>query len=174
MAELPQMRSSAHTHSTYNADRMLVGNAAFTPTVTGVLWRPDDDFAQTAAVQAVFPDPRPPSVAQGLTTRRLQQPVPPQAEETPAMPARRLVQVFIADTNENVPLDRCLLYSGKQQLTDLTDQELFFEIDIKKLLDDHNEKRTKLYDKKVKERTEHLEPARVRDLKMTVVTIASF
>jgi hypothetical protein len=87
---------------------------------------------------------------------------------------RRLIQIFIADPDENVPLDQCLLYSGEQKLTDLTDQELFFEVDVKSLLDKHNKARSLLVNKAVKERTEHLEPARVRDLKMTVVTIAQF
>lgn len=91
-----------------------------------------------------------------------------------AMSARRLVQVFIADPNENVPLTSSVLYSGEQKLTDSTDQELFFELDIKKLLDDHNEKRIKVIDKKIKERTEYLEPAKIRDLKMVVVTVATF
>lgn len=86
----------------------------------------------------------------------------------------RLVQVFIADPNENIPLDDVLLYRGEQKLTDATDQELFYEIDIKSILDAHNAKRIKLIDKKVKERTEHLEPAKIRDLKMVVVTIAQF
>jgi hypothetical protein len=87
---------------------------------------------------------------------------------------RRLVQVFIADPNDNIPVDQCLLYSGEQKLTDLTDQELFFEIDIKSLLAAHNEKRVKIVDKTVKERTEYLEAARVRDLKMVVATLATF
>lgn len=87
--------------------------------------------------------------------------------------ARRVVQVFIADPNENVPLENCLLYEGEVHVTDLTDQELFFELDIKDLLIDHNIKRITFVDKKVKDRTEHLEPAKVRDLKMVVVTVAS-
>ena len=87
---------------------------------------------------------------------------------------RRLVQIFIADPDENVPLDKCLLYSGEQKVTDLTDQELFFEVDVRTLLETHNAVRTKLVNKTVKERVEHLEPARVRDLKMNVVTIAQF
>ena len=91
-----------------------------------------------------------------------------------AQTQRRLIQVFIADPDENVPLDQCLLYTGEQKLTDLTDQELFFEVDVKSILDAHNQKRIALVNKAVKERTEHLEPARVRDLKMTVVTIAQF
>lgn len=98
-----------------------------------------------------------------------------QAEENEvSTPARRLVQVLIVDSDENVPLDQCWLYKGEQKMTDLTDQELFFEIDIKKVLDSHNERRVKLLNKKVKERTEYLEPARVRDLKMVVVNIAQF
>ena len=97
------------------------------------------------------------------------------AKEPPmAATQRRLIQVFIADPNENIPLDQCLIYSGTPQLTDLTDQELFFEIDVKTLLAKHNETRTKVVNKAVKERTEYLEAAKVRDLKMTVVTIAQF
>lgn len=91
-----------------------------------------------------------------------------------ANPSRRLVKVIIVDPNENIPLDQCILFSGEEKLTDLNDQELFFELDIKDLLTKHNEKRTKVIDKKVKERTEYLEPAKIRDLKMVVVKIAEF
>jgi hypothetical protein len=86
----------------------------------------------------------------------------------------RVVQVFIADTDENLELDDRLLYRGDQKLTDLTDQELFFEIDIKTIIDKHNAKRTTTLNKKVKERVEYLEPVRIRELKMTVVDIAKF
>lgn len=87
---------------------------------------------------------------------------------------RRLVQVFIADPDENIPLEKSLLYTGSQKLTDATDQELYFEIDIKTMLEKHNAERTKIVNKKVKERTEYLEPARVRDLRMVVVNVATF
>lgn len=96
-----------------------------------------------------------------------------QQKGVPMPPVRRIIQVIIADSNENVPLDDCVLYKGEQKLTDATDQELFFEIDIKNILEIHNEKRIKFIDKKVKERTEHLEPAKVRDLKMVVITVAT-
>jgi hypothetical protein len=95
-------------------------------------------------------------------------------QEIIAMAARRLVKVVIVDPNENVPLEDAVLYNGEEKMTDATDQELFFEIDIKKVLDDHNAKRAKMIDKKVKERTEYLEPAKIRDLKMVVVNIAAF
>ena len=41
---------------------------------------------------------------------------------------RRLVKVIIIDPNENVPLEDAVLYMGEEVLTDLTDQELFFEL----------------------------------------------
>lgn len=94
--------------------------------------------------------------------------------ETMANPARRMVQVIVVDPNENITLEDCCLYQGTPKMTDATDQELFFELDIKQMLASHNEKRTKVVDKKVKDRVEYLEPAKVRDLKMVVVNIASF
>ena len=87
---------------------------------------------------------------------------------------RRLVQVFISDPDENVPLDNALLFSGPQKMTDLTDQELFFELDIKLILDTHNAIRTTIKNKTIKERTEFLEPTRVSKLKMVVVNVATF
>ena len=96
------------------------------------------------------------------------------ANTQPTKPVRRVVQVFIADPNENVPLEQSLLYQGEVKVTDLTDQELFFEIDIKTILTAYNEKRVKIINKKVKDRTEYLEPVKIRDLKMVVVTVASF
>lgn len=91
-----------------------------------------------------------------------------------ADPKRRLIKVIIVDPDDKVPLDKCLLYSGSEKLTDLTDQELFFEIEIKDVLHDHNEVRKKIINKSVKERTEFLEPIKVRDLRMVVVTVAQF
>lgn len=90
---------------------------------------------------------------------------------------RRIVQVFIADANENIPLEKSLLYQDEKPfLTDLTDQELFFEIDIKSILDKHNEYRITVKDKdeSTKDNPEYLEKAKIRDLKMTVVNVASF
>ena len=86
----------------------------------------------------------------------------------------RIVQVFIADVDDNVPVDKRVLYQGTPKVTDATDQELFFEISINELLKAHNDMRTKVINKKVKDRTEYLEPARIRDLKMIVTALASF
>ena len=93
------------------------------------------------------------------------------------MSAARIVKVFIADPNENLPLDKRVIYSGDEKLTDSTDQELFFEVPIGDLLAKQNELRAATLDKKASEKSGRdifLEPARIRDLKMVVVTVAQF
>lgn len=95
----------------------------------------------------------------------------------PAPDTARIVKVYIADPNTNLPLEKRVLYTGEEKLTDLTDQELFFEVPIKELLDKHNELRAKTVDKKASEkfgRDVFLEPVRIRDLKMVVTTVAQF
>lgn len=98
-------------------------------------------------------------------------------EEIVNMPKRRLAKVFIVDTDENIPLDNAILYESEEKLTDATDQELFFEIDIQSLLKDHNEIRAKVKDKEASKEegeTVYLEPIRIRDLKMIVTTSLEF
>ena len=92
------------------------------------------------------------------------------------MPKKRLVQVFIADPDAKMPLDDSLIYEGKTLLTDSDDEELFFDLPIKELLVKHNEKRIKVVDKKATDKSfvQYLEPIRIRELKMTVVTLAEF
>lgn len=98
-----------------------------------------------------------------------------QAEEiNMATSTNRFVRVLIVDPNENIPLDKRLVYKGEEKFTDSSDTELYFEIDIKSVLDAHNAYRVTVRDKKVKEREEFLEPVKIRDLKMVVVNIASF
>jgi hypothetical protein len=89
----------------------------------------------------------------------------------------RLVKVFIVDPNDSLSVDDRLIYKGDERLTDLTDQELFFELDMKEMLENHNVKRSHTIDKHAKPddgKKPFLEPARVRDLKMQVVTLAQF
>lgn len=89
----------------------------------------------------------------------------------------RIVKVFIADTNENLPLEKRVLYSWDEKLTDLTDQELFYDINVSEILSKHNEYRKTVVDKKQAEkfgRDVFLEPARIRDLRMVVVDVAKF
>lgn len=99
---------------------------------------------------------------------------PTYGEVAMAEPSRRIVKVFIVDPNAQVPISDCMIYSSEEKLTDLTDQELFFELDMKGLLEQHNAKRVKIVNKTVKDRTEYLEPIKIRELKMLVTTVASF
>ncbi len=95
-------------------------------------------------------------------------------EEGDDMSGKRLVRVFVVDPDDRIDIEQSLLYDSKEILTDQDDQELFFEIDIKELLTKHNTYRGEVVDKEVKDRTEHLEPVRIRELKMMVVTLADF
>ena len=147
--DLPTFVGSSYTSSAYNPLNLAVGNSVTFGNASPVGVWVDEDFA----------------------IKKLRSKLN-ENEETVTMSGRRVVQVIVADPNENVPLKDCLLYEGKVHLTDLTDQELYFELDIKNMLAKHNEKRVKFVDKKVKDRVEYLEPAKVRDLKMIVVTVA--
>jgi hypothetical protein len=103
---------------------------------------------------------------------------PPKERKIPmATQQRRIVQVFIADANDNVPMDQAVLFVGKAKFTDLTDQELYFELPMKDILAKHNEARVKMLDKDASRKTGKdifLEPVKIRDLKMVVVNIATF
>jgi hypothetical protein len=104
-------------------------------------------------------------------------PLANQQKKEQTMSTARIVKVFIADPNENLPLEKRVLYSGDEKLTDLTDQELFFDVPIADLLSKHNDARKATVDKTQAEkfgRDIFLEPARIRDLKMVVVTVAQF
>lgn len=93
------------------------------------------------------------------------------------MPNLRIVRVFIVDRDDKLPLESRVLYSGEEKLTDLTDQELFFEVNINEALKAHNELRSKTLNKAATEKLGKdvmLEPIRIRDLSMCVVTVASF
>lgn len=90
---------------------------------------------------------------------------------------RRIVKIFIVDPSSDVPLDKAIIYQGEEGLTDSTDQELFFEVDIKALLNGHNVERVKYVDKKATKaagKDVFLEEARIRDLIMMVTEIAKF
>lgn len=89
----------------------------------------------------------------------------------------RIVKVFVADNDESLPLEHRVLFQGEEKLTDLTDQELFFELPVQELLTKHNAIRAKTRDKDQSTqfgRDVMLEPVKVRDLKMVIVNVASF
>jgi hypothetical protein len=105
--------------------------------------------------------------------------IPPQNQGVQTV-GRRLVQVFIIDPDERMPLDESILHQSNDPfLTDLTDQEIFYGLHIAEMLSGHNERRAETLDKKATNQNHHgenvyLEPIRVRDLRMVVVTMANF
>ncbi len=89
----------------------------------------------------------------------------------------RIVRVFIVDQNENIPLTKCFIHNSEELLTELEDKELFFDLNIKEKLETYNQYRITVRDKKLSEKMGKdvmLEPVRIKDLNMLVVTIAQF
>lgn len=89
----------------------------------------------------------------------------------------RIVRVYIADLSEQVPLDKRVIYRGDEITTDLTDQELFYEVPISTLVKAHNAYRETVRDKQASEKAGRdvmLEPIRIKDLRMVVAVIAPF
>lgn len=160
MMETPSISASAYTGSTYGLGD-LTGSAQ---QVQGLLvGNPFFLGAQNAAQADTFRTLKGAAAIQGAAApqRKMKPQQLQQLQESPV--TRRLIQVFIADPDEKVPLDKSLIYTGSQKLTDLNDQELFFEIEIKALLDQHNATRATIIDKEVKDRTEYLEPVKIRE-----------
>jgi hypothetical protein len=154
--DMPTITDAGHSHTVYGLANMGEPVGVFAATTSPAPFSMARDWPPSTFAQAALPLNKP-----------MEKPIMP-------APARRLVQVFIADPDENVPLDKSLLYSGEQKLTDATDQELFFEIELKAILEKHNAERVQFVNKRVKERTEFLEPVKIRDLKMVVVNVATF
>lgn len=157
--DIPHMSSTYYTSSTTPVNDLFIGASGISPFQTTT-----NGLGSNLLVEAKPFDAR----------RNLQQVAKNIIKDLENQMTRRIVQVFIADTDENVPLDKSVIYTGEQKLTDATDQELFFEIDIKGILDKHNAYRVTLVNKKVKERVENLEPVKIRELKMVVVNVAEF
>mgnify|MGYP001564396029 CR=1 FL=1 len=88
----------------------------------------------------------------------------------------RVVRVFLVDPDERIPLEKRILHRSEEMTTDATDQELFFGIPVQDLLKTHNAMRTaiKWKDADAKGEAEPLKEIRIRDLVMTVTTIAEF
>ncbi len=159
--ELPTMGSTHYGAAMLASNAVTLGNLSLLvgdQSPTGLDWGTQAQAAQIYARAA--------NVAQNN----------PKKETTEMADATtRLVKVFIVDPNQNVPLDKRLIYRGEEIVTDLTDQELFFDIDISGLLKKHNDFRIAVEDKKAnKDKPVMLEVARVRDLKMQVIVLAQF
>lgn len=92
--------------------------------------------------------------------------------------SKRIVEVYVVDPHEDVKPEDSLIWKDQDRsVTDLSDEEIWFEFaaEIAEALREHNEKRTRIPVKDWEGREpKYLEPARIRDVTMTVVTVAEF
>jgi hypothetical protein len=161
-AETPTISGYAHTHSTYDGTGTAVHQMLQQAQVVDAQLHSGDAAMRGRRMLLGA------SVAPALKAMIME------AKKEDEM-SKRYVQIFIADPDPKVPVGKSLLHFTQPAMTDLTDQELFYEIEIKRVLDHYNETvRTKTVDKEIKDRTAYLEPARIRDLVMNVTTIAKF
>ncbi len=176
--ETPQIQTvtytTSNTGSGLDADALWenTGGSITAHKFGGVIGDPNELIRRVRlgeySPEVVFPAEHWPSQQEPQT-----QPSDEEEEEEDTMP-KRLVKVIIADPHKDVPVEDSLLYSGDELFTDLTDQELYFELNIKELLTMHNAKRVTFKKEGSKDSDEKLKPARIRDLVMTVVQIAQF
>ena len=203
--ELPNMLMPKHAHTVYKAGDMTAGavstgtmantfygdqpaqQSSILPAVGRAEQWEDEDWSRGRRRQRTNPGDRLDAlVVTELLHARQEGPAGPSGPEgntgKPGKEAdmankKRIVRVIIVDPHDDIPVGDAILYKGDDVFTDKTDQELFFDIPITKLLEDHNSRRVKVRDRKAsrgKEREELLEPARIRDLDMVVLTIAEF
>lgn len=176
MNELPNINNNAYSNSTYDAESIGVASGSS----TGLAWGSGRPYQRASSDNAQdLDDDNSSEYLKRLDALVRQQHKPKEnvvANETKAQ-KRRVARVYIIDPDHRVPLDKCVIHTGDEKLTDLTDQELFFEIDLKDLLASHNKHRVTVLDEVATQkagRDVFLKEARIRELLMQVVTIAEF
>lgn len=162
--DIPAIYTAQTTTNNYRGDVWAANNPIGSALIAGKPWEEKPDLEKQFADLA-----RTKQHPQKIMTEVNYMAIP--------LSKRRIVQVFIVDPDDKVPLEEAMLFESEPKLTDLTDQELFFEVSIKNILDAHNEVRKVTLDKKATAQTGKdvfLEPVKIRDLAMTVVEIATF
>lgn len=86
---------------------------------------------------------------------------------------RRIVEIFITDPNQWVPLDHAVIYHAERFASDKPDSELFMAIPIVELTAEYNKKRVTFQDKSFRESDVFLEEIKPRDLRFVVRTITA-
>lgn len=93
-------------------------------------------------------------------------------------PKLRVCRVFLVDCDERIPVDKRIIYRTDELITESDDRELFFDIPVKDLLAKHNDyRKTVEWEEKTADGTKTrtgLKEIRIRDLIMSVTTIAEF
>lgn len=164
--EMPTVTSAGHTHSVYQGANMgNLANYHVPSTYTTCGTSLTTGGSTTITLQGYGAD-------SGLNFLK-QHEVNMSAKNGAAK--LRVVRVFLVDPDERVPVEKRVLHKTEEIITDATDQELFFDIPVSELLKQHNKFRETIAweDDKGEEKT-GLKEVRVRDLTMTVTTLAQF
>lgn len=183
MADLPTFTASSHLHSTYRGGSLTAGTT-LSPMITNL----GGTGVQSADPITQWIAPRQADVAHyerrimaGNAAAKVGNPIQSSKQEpVMAKTSTRIVRVFLVDPDVRVPVDKRVLHSTGEITTDDTDQELFFQLPVTDLLAKHNAYREGVeFDEKSDnggetKRRKGLKPVRIRDLNMTVVTIAQF
>ena len=101
------------------------------------------------------------------------------SEETMTKQAktRRIVNIYIVDPDKAVPMDKALLYSRENLLTEDEDQDLLFNLDVKDIVTKHNSVRVTILDEEKTDKrgsNVYLQEVRPSELTMKIVTLAQF
>lgn len=100
-----------------------------------------------------------------------------QKERAEAMAnSERVVQIYVADLDQNLPLDKRLIWQSEPTFTDLKDDEVWFDLasTITAKLAEHNKYRLTVRNKAIKDREVMLEEIRPRDLSVNFTNLAQF
>lgn len=159
--------------------RVLSANARTTFTSTGTsapfVWAGDDTRTQVAPRRPALPWSHD-NIYGALAAAVANTPKNEAEKMSSKTPSCRMVQIFVVDPDENLPVEARLLYAdAAPRMTDATDEELHFDLGLPELLAKHNEvrERTPLREQEG-ERERFMKPARIRDLVIAVTTLAAF
>jgi hypothetical protein len=175
MTELPTMLKSTNAFNMYSSDNTTIDWTYRPDTYSGLGKPVVSEWDKMVAASAESDRQKKLNAKLDFST-----PIQEKKKEIVMTDKRRIVQVFIVDPRNDVPLKEAILYKGEQKLTDATDQELFFEINVNEVLIKHNKyiiDELKTLDKKATKaagKDVFLDEIRIRDLKMIVSEIAVF
>jgi hypothetical protein len=88
------------------------------------------------------------------------------------MSRHRIMEFYLIDLNESIPIEKSIIYHGERRVTDKTDEEIWIEIGVDEILKKYNEYRVTVVNKHLSEnsgRDVYLEPIEFRDVIRRVV-----
>jgi predicted MPP superfamily phosphohydrolase len=164
--DMPTFANSAATSSTFTvADGTLVSG-----TTTGLHYGDVTDAYKRQFMAAKFVGNQSYIGNGGATMSRVNE----KAIASEVKNKLRVVRVFLVDPDERLPVESRILHKTEELITDATDQELFFGIPVASLLEGHNKLRASTEWEQRGKTKKGLKEIRIRDLVMSVTTLAEF